>query len=331
MKKIDYEYIRNNEDENVCVSVLVLVYNHALFLRQAMDSVLMQKTQYSYKIVVGEDCSTDNSRDILMEYYQKYPDKIELVLYKENVGAERNWIETAKVCSGKYIAYLEGDDYWTDPLKLEKQISFLEENKQYIGTAHNVRCVDKNGKFLHRDFNLYSYQTSHIYDFSNVKRVELVGQTASMLHKNIWKKFNKEDWEKFLLCNTNGDLKMSLVLGNMGSIYYLCDIMSDHRRVFDEGDSWTAQNTGKNMLWFNFQTRLELQKYMMEAFNIDLEIDLEKIAQHYLKESVIQVLYKPTMENFNILCKFYSDRKKREWSKLKSGLLSKINTTSKNI
>lgn len=308
MKTIDYEYIKSSNNDEVCVSVLVLVYNHELYLRQAMDSILMQKTQYSYKIIVGEDCSTDNSRDILMEYYKRYPDKIELILYKNNVGAERNWVEVAKACTGEYIAYLEGDDYWTDSLKLEKQISFLKKNKQYIGTAHNIRCVDKNGNFLHRDLGFYSYQENHIYDFDNVKRTEMVGQTASMLHRNIWKKFKNADWEKFLLCNTNGDLKMSLILGSIGKIYFIHDIMVDHRRVFDEGDSWTAQTAGKNMLWFNYQTKCELQKYMLDAFNKNLEISLERIVQSYFEESVIQMLYHPSKENFNILWKFYREK-----------------------
>ena len=310
MKAIDYEYLRKSDREEICVSVLVLVYNHELYLRQAMDSILMQKTQYSYRIIVGEDCSTDNSRNILMDYYKEYPDKIELILYKENVGAERNWVEVAKICSGKYIAYLEGDDYWTDPLKIEKQVSFLEKNEQYIGTAHNVRCVDKNGDFLHRDFSLYAYQESHIYDFNNVKRVEMVGQTASMLHRNVWKEFKADDWEKFLLCDANGDLKMSLILGSMGEMFFMHDIMVDHRRVFDEGDSWTAKVAGKNMLWINYQTRCQIQRYMLETFNVDLNIPLKNLVQVYFKESIVQMLCYPSKENLRILWNFYRERKK---------------------
>lgn len=312
MKKIDYEYIRNNEDENVCVSVLVLVYNHALFLRQAMDSVLMQKTQYSYKIVVGEDCSTDNSRDILMEYYQKYPDKIELVLYKENVGAERNWVEVAKVCRGKYIAYLEGDDYWTDSSKLEKQVSFLEENKQYIGTAHNVRCVDKVGELLHKDFGAYTYQDAHIYGLGNAKRYELAGQTASLLHKNIWIKFTDNNWKEFLKCEANGDMKMSLILASMGETYFLQDIMADHRRVFDEGESWTAKMTGKNMLWIDYYMRYQLKKYMDFEFQVDVGGNMYEMAKTYYDQSVIQMLYHPTKENLCVLLMLYWEKRKFE-------------------
>lgn len=303
----EFDYIEGCR-EDVCINVTVFVYNHSSYLRQALDSIFMQKTQYSYNVIVGEDCSTDDSRDILMEYYNKYPDKMNLILWKHNTGGMKNDVEILKKCKGKYVAYLEGDDYWTDPLKLEKQVSFLEKNNQYIGTVHNIKCVDKNGSFLHRDFGLYPYQEEHIYGWSDAKTLRLPGQTASLLHRNIWKEYSDSDWKKYLKCKSNGDIKICVILASIGDIYFLCDIMAAHRRVFDEGDSWTAQVAGKNMLWFNYQIRCELQRYMKEAYNADMQISIKNIVQSYFEESVIQMLYHPSKENFNILWKFYREK-----------------------
>lgn len=309
MKENDYQYIRNNTDENVDLSIELIVYNHGAYIRQAIESILMQKTQYSYKIIVGEDCSTDNSRDILLEYYEKYPEKIELILWNHNVGVEINSVEITKKCRGRYIAYLEGDDYWTDPLKIQKQISFLQTNKQYIGTAHNVRCVDQNGNFLHKDYGLYSYKEDHVYGLEDVKRIEMVGQTAGILHRNMWNMFTEENWQKYFECKTNGDLKTSLILGSIGDLYFMHDIMADHRRVF-VGDSWTAKTNDKNMLWFNYQTKCQVRNYILSEFNIKLEFSLKNLVATYYKESIIQMLYQPCKENFRIMLKFFWENRR---------------------
>lgn len=107
-------------------------YNLEKYIAEALDSILMQKVNFKYNIVVGEDCSTDNTRQILQEYASKYPDKFTLLLHKKNLGVVANFATTLKSCQGKYIALLDGDDYWTDPFKLQKQVDFLESNKDYF-------------------------------------------------------------------------------------------------------------------------------------------------------------------------------------------------------
>src|SRR3712207_1086613 len=100
------------------VSVLMLAYNHEKFIAQALDSALMQQVNFDYEIVIGEDCSTDNTRDILIRYQKEYPHRIRLLLPEKNLGMHDNLIQTFKACRGDYIAFLEGDDYWTSPNKL---------------------------------------------------------------------------------------------------------------------------------------------------------------------------------------------------------------------
>ena len=123
------------------VSVFMLAYNHEKYIAEAIDSVLMQKTDFDFDIVIGEDCSTDATRRIVLEDAQKYPNKIKPILHNVNVGAMLNQRYVLEACTGKYVAMCEGDDYWTDPFKLQKQVDFLEANKEYVLATHGYRIV----------------------------------------------------------------------------------------------------------------------------------------------------------------------------------------------
>lgn len=283
----NYTYIPASA-KKFSVDIVMLAYNHEKFISMAIESVLMQKTQFPYRIIIGEDSSTDHTRRIIKKYHEKYPDKISLILWNHNVGGEKNHGKLMEYCSSKYIAYLEGDDYWTDPLKLEKQILYMENNPNYIGTAHNVRCVDADGKLLHRDFNLYPIQEEHIYGSEQAFRYELISQTASIVYRNVWANWTSKDWKAFSECKANGDQKLSIILGLKGDIYFFRDIMADHRRIF-EGESWTAQTYQKNKLWFAYMSRLEIRKYFEYAMGISLPIDQYR---KYLTETCIEKIFR---------------------------------------
>jgi len=117
--------------KNPTVSILTITYNHELFIAQAIDGFLIQETNFDFEIVIGEDCSTDNTRKIIEEYQKKYPTKIKLLPSNTNLGIEANFYRTMQACNGKYIAICDGDDYWTDKNKLQLQVDFLENNKEY--------------------------------------------------------------------------------------------------------------------------------------------------------------------------------------------------------
>lgn len=232
---------------NTGIDIIFPTFNHEKYVAQAIESIINQKTKYQYRIIIGEDKSIDRTREIVLRYYRAYPEKIALVLWKQNVGATKNAYLLEKMSNAKYVTILEGDDYWTDPLKLEKQISFLEQHDDFIGTAHNVRCVDEERKLLHRDYGIYPIQEEHIYGRKQALNFEHVAQTASLVFRNFWKNWNEEQFAAFHQCCANGDFKISIYLGLAGKIYYFRDIMADHRRVF-HGDSWTGKTYDKNML-----------------------------------------------------------------------------------
>ena len=124
---------------NPLVSIVCITYNHEPYLRQALDGFLMQKTSFAYEIVLAEDCSTDNTRKICEEYAAKYPGIIHYIWSDNNVGAVENEARALRVARGEYIALCEGDDYWTDSMKLQKQVAFMESHPKYSVTFHRYK------------------------------------------------------------------------------------------------------------------------------------------------------------------------------------------------
>ncbi|OXU15576.1 glycosyltransferase [Sedimentisphaera salicampi] len=128
-------------DKQPLVSVNMITYNHEPYIAQAIEGVVNQKTDYPFELIIGEDCSTDRTREIVLEYQKKYPDIIRVLYSENNLGARRNGLRTEKACRGKYIAYCEGDDYWIRDDKLQIQVSYLEEHPD-VGMVHSRAIVN---------------------------------------------------------------------------------------------------------------------------------------------------------------------------------------------
>ena len=125
------------------VSVLVMTYNHAEYIRQALDSVLAQVVNFEYELLISEDCSTDGTRATVMEYQQRHPERIRLLLSPENVHNNTVVTRGIEAARGKYIALLDGDDYWRVPDKLQRQVDFLEHHPECSISFHNALVVDE--------------------------------------------------------------------------------------------------------------------------------------------------------------------------------------------
>lgn len=121
------------------VSIVCITYNQELYLRQALDSFLMQAADFPFEVILADDCSTDGTRAICEEYSRKYPDFICYLCREKNIGVVANENCAIQAAKGKYIALCEGDDYWTDPLKLQKQVAFMESHPEYSVTFHRYR------------------------------------------------------------------------------------------------------------------------------------------------------------------------------------------------
>ncbi|MXV39160.1 glycosyltransferase [Flavobacteriaceae bacterium Ap0902] len=141
------------------VSICCLAYNHGPYIKQCIDGFLMQETNFEYEILIHEDASTDNTARIIREYQEKYPCRIKPIFQTENQyskGIKPTLAYNFPRAQGKYIAMCEGDDYWTNPLKLQKQIDFLESNPQYNLSCCNYKVLDYDGKTILDEYE-YKY------------------------------------------------------------------------------------------------------------------------------------------------------------------------------
>lgn len=121
------------------VSVLVMTYNHEKFILQALESAVMQETSFEYEILISEDCSTDRTRQIVLEFQKEHPDKVRLLLSEKNIRSNEIVVRGIQAARGEYIALLDGDDYWTSPHKLQKQADFLDRHPECSLCFHNAQ------------------------------------------------------------------------------------------------------------------------------------------------------------------------------------------------
>lgn len=213
--------------EKIDVSVLIITYNHEAYIRKTLDSVFMQKTNFKFEVIVGEDASPDNTREILLEYKEKYGDKLILVLHDENVGASANSMSIHRKARGRYLAGVEGDDFWTDEYKLQKQYDILENNPQYIGVCHDIMSVSADGTVI-RD-SILNLKTDEIKNMDNWLKDGYSLHTCSIFRRNFLP-LDNPDYIKLKTAEpTMGDLILFTLMYDAGDIYVLKDVMAAHR------------------------------------------------------------------------------------------------------
>ena len=136
-------------ENQILVSACIITYNHEKYIKDAIEGALMQDVDFGYEIVIGEDCSTDNTLKICEEYQKKHPSIIRILKRERNLGMNGNWLSTIRSAKGKYIAICEGDDYWTDKNKIKRQVDFLEKNPKF--SMHSHECYYIN-PFIRKTF-----------------------------------------------------------------------------------------------------------------------------------------------------------------------------------
>jgi glycosyltransferase involved in cell wall biosynthesis len=219
------------------VSVCLITYNHAKFIREAIESVLMQQTSFDFEVILADDFSSDGTREIVKEYAQK-DSRIKPILRDKNVGPGKNFLEMLAAGKGKYIAYLEGDDYWTDPLRLQKQVDFLEHNPDYNMTVGRHQILnEKSGKFKNNRelFNINKPLSLKNYIAFNF------GHTSTFLFKN---NFDFPEWYATVFA---GDQAFFITNTKNKKVKYFDDFFSVYR--VNEGgitSSVKAQQSVKN-------------------------------------------------------------------------------------
>src|SRR5579875_2399908 len=257
------------------VSVLMISYNHEKYIRQAVDSVLSQKTDFPYEIVIGEDCSTDGTRQILLEYRERYPDKIKLILHTPNVGAMRNQVLALNACKGKYIAVLEGDDYWTDENKLQKQIDFMESAPDVLLCGHNGDQLEPDG-ILSNEIKAKKW-----YSFEDFAAYGCPVKTMSIVFRNIdeFKRCFEQDWIYNL---SGGDQLIFFTATKNNKVHILEDNMGVYRK--QPGGSWAMIANRKRLDALYNDIRLYKE-------NLDLNFKQRMYLNWKLKGVLVGYLY----------------------------------------
>ncbi|HWZ35843.1 MAG TPA: glycosyltransferase, partial [Mucilaginibacter sp.] len=210
-------------------------YNHANFIGQAIEGFLKQQTNFRSEILISDDCSTDNTREIINGYIERYPGQIKLLSANTNVGAHKNLANTINAATGKYIAMCEGDDYWIDAYKLQKQVDFLQSNPGYVICCHYTRVVDATGNTLYVDTNPKPLKYSFL-DLLIGKQRET--KTATIVYQNT-AAANSVYSEPWFLNSFAGDkmFKLSATRHTGLSIYVIPQVMSCYRN--HRGGMWS--------------------------------------------------------------------------------------------
>lgn len=239
------------------VSVVMIAYNQESFIQKAIDSILCQNTIFPYELIISEDCSTDKTRDICLEYSQKYPSKINLILQKQNIGMIHNFSQAIHLARGRYIAFCEGDDFWTHPQKLQMQCDFLENNSAFSGAYTKVDYVDAEnhkigtspellGGFEAIDFN-YLVQKNVVHTCSFIFRKDILNNTVY----SILDRTPIPDYALFLSTALEGKIA-----------YFQC-ISAAYRKNAGVSATWTHSNLIKNRLviYSLFEKYYDLSKF----------------------------------------------------------------------
>ncbi len=208
-----------NKEHNIVVSVSMITYNHEKFIAEAIEGVVMQKTDFPFELVIGEDCSTDNTRAICIEYQKKYPDIIRLRLPETNQGMMLNWINNINSGRGKYIALCDGDDFWTDSYKLQKQVDFMEANPDFAMCSHKVHTLMCG----HLDENIEMERD--VLTTTDIIKKDWGLLTASIIFRKEAHK--TPDWYYTV---KNGDYALQLIVSLSGKIKFLPDYMAVYRQ-----------------------------------------------------------------------------------------------------
>jgi glycosyltransferase involved in cell wall biosynthesis len=260
------------------VSVHMITYNHVTFIAQSIEGVLQQKTNFPVELIIGEDCSTDGTREIVFDYQKKYSDIIRVITSDKNIGAKNNGIRTMKSCQGKYVAFCEGDDYWHHPYKLQKQVDYLESHPEcgMVYSSYDVYHV-KTGEKIKDFINYKKWEMPDnmtICDILESKGGRSRGITTCtvMLRRKLCLEILEADpylhqSGHFLM----GDTQIWAEMSTKACIHYISESLATHN-ITEE--SATRSKDVKKVIRFGLSGS-ELQLYLCDKYNLPRHIKLK--------------------------------------------------------
>ncbi|MBL8850077.1 MAG: glycosyltransferase [Planctomycetaceae bacterium] len=231
------------------VSVLLVTYNHAPYIAQAVESVLAQQGHGGLELVIGEDCSTDHTRAILQQFADRNPDRIRLLVRQLNLGLSENLRSAWRECRGDYIAMLEGDDYWTDPLKLHKQVAALDAHPGWTMCFHRIQVTNEAGQppFLEPQEDNFPVETT----LADILRRNFIGNVSTVYRRGVVPEV-PDDLQRVV----HQDWPLHVLHAQRGTIGYLPDSMGVWRH--HAGSMWSSKPEAVRWQWiFEFYDLVE--------------------------------------------------------------------------
>ena len=234
------------------VDVAMATYNHESYIAQAIESVMAQKTDFPVRLIVGDDCSSDRTPELVRDFAARYPGRVIPLLSPVHLGLvhkDRVGLQTLRQCTARYVAILDGDDYWTDGTKLAKQVAFLEAHPDYSICFHNVLVHHENG--AHEDYPFYQdesttrpvdmgYNKADTADLTRVLHGSYI-QTPAMVMRNVFGQATP-DWLANVLA---GDWAISILAARQGRIKYIDEVMAAYR--VHGGGAWSSLTVERRM------------------------------------------------------------------------------------
>jgi glycosyltransferase involved in cell wall biosynthesis len=266
------------------VSISCITYNHGQFIEQTIQGFLIQKVNFELEIIIYNDASTDATKAIIEKYALLYPGIIQAKHHETNIGMMKNFIQALHPCTGQYIALCEGDDYWTDPLKLQKQVDYLESNPSVSLCFHPVYGLHGNSQI----FNVTNIPADRLsYTFNDIIKLNII-PTCSVVYRNS---FSVPDWFEKL---PFGDMGLYFLCSKFGSFGLITETMAVYR--INSGGVWTSLGkltqfeklyTFMNILYkySNHQERREIKKSMKRSIShiMAIKYPSNKISRNFLK------------------------------------------------
>ena len=273
------------------VSCHIITYNQIDYISKCIDSVLMQKTNFSIEIIIGDDNSTDGTRELLLKYANEYPDLIKLNLRElrgTGLPGKQNFLTTLEMCSGEYIAMLEGDDYWTDPFKLQKQVDFLEANPDYVLCFHQVTILKPDGTVVE------DFITKVPENYETIETLARFGNyihTPSVVYRNIIPTLPFE-----FEVTPIGDYFIYMMLAEHGKVKYMKEKMATYRfgvGVFSPNDYILRLKQWIDcvVLIFSNCKNEEVKKILYEKYQASI-IEMHEFALKQNRKSNVSIIKK---------------------------------------
>ena len=263
------------------LSIIVPTYNHGKFIAQMLEAALNQQTNFEFDIIIGDDASKDDNALIISDFSQKYPDKIKTFLHPKNLGpseprelgGKNNVGFLFSQAKSEYIALCEGDDYWTDPLKLQKQVDFLDKNMDYSLCHHQMEVIYEDDYPVHL-FNSDNQRDTSIITDLLADKTWFLG-TASTVFRNVFTNGMPDWWWK----TASGDLGIFIEVARYGKMKYLPEKMGVYRK---HRGGMTNIHTSQNR--FFLENRMEMFQNLDKYLGFQYSETIAETVLKYKKE-----------------------------------------------